>query len=152
MRERPYLRPVQDSDKPQLDQWRAQYQAGTLELPHGYFGDSVETQVAESPDGTLLLALTGTLVLSLDPLITNPDAKPQDIGHVLSLVEAILVAKGVEAGALDVYVAVPRALAGYISLLEHRGYTSTAEGCVIMRRSIVRPRPEVDKNIAESVP
>ena len=152
MRERPYLRPVRDSDKPQLDQWREQYQEGSLELPHGYFGDSVETQVAESLDGTLLLALTGTLVLSLDPLITNPDANPQDIGSALSLVEAILVAKGVEAGALDVYVAVPRELVGYISLLEHRGYISTAEGCVIMRRPIVRPRPKIDKAITESVP
>src|SRR3989304_1269858 len=100
MRERPYLRPVRDSDKPQLDQWRAQYQEGTLELPHGYFGDSVETQVAESPDGTL--------VLSPPPLIPTPDASPKDVGSALSLVEAILVGKGVEAGALDVYVAVPK--------------------------------------------
>ena len=144
MRERPYLRPVRDSDKPQLDQWRAQYQDGTLELPHGYAGDSLETLVVESREGEILLALTATLVLSLDPLITNPAANPRDVAFALSLAEAALLYRGAAAGARDAYIAVPKSLAGYIQLLEHYGYEPTATECVILRRSLsdVLPKEE----------
>ena len=146
------VRPIEDADKPILDKWRVAFEAAGLELPHGWAGRGTETIVVEkldSPD--IVLSLTGTKMLAFDPLIRNPDADPFEVSNALRAAEYSLAYRGAAAGCVDAFVAVPRELASYIDLLKRRGYEEVAEGCIILRRSLLREREDLLKATAEEL-
>ena len=123
-------------DIPLLDEWRKMYQPAELELPHGYEGQATETCVVED-NGKILLALTSTVSVILDPLIRSPQGNPEMLVRALSAAEHCLAYKATEKGCVDAYVAVPIEEADYIRTLEKSGYQRTAQNCVILRRTLV---------------
>jgi hypothetical protein len=146
------VRPIEDKDKPQLEEWRVAFEAAGLELPHGWSGRGTETVVVEKPDGSgITLSLTGTKMLAFDPLIRDPNADPLEVSNALRAAEYALAYRGAAGGCVDAFIAVPRELASYIDLLKRRGYEEVAENCIILRRSLLREREDLLTVTAEEL-
>ena len=141
MRQEVTLRPFVEQDREQLERWRSGYPR-ELDMPHDYEGQATETCIAEI-DGRMILGLTATVCVSLDPLLRNPSASNFEVSEALKLAEGVLRYKGVESGAVDAYIAIPVELVEYIELLKKRGYEVTASECVIMRK-VILPEPKVN--------
>ena len=141
-------RPFVEGDRPLLEQWRKDYAIADLELPHGYMGQRTETCVCEK-DGKVVLALTGTQVVSLDPLLRDPNADDRVVAKALEIAEEALTYLAVRGGCVDAYVAIPESLVRYIPFLQKRGYNITAQHCVIMSKCLVEePIEEVAEEVA----
>ena len=146
------VRPIEEEDKPILEPWRVAFEAAGLELPHGWAGRGVETIVVEKLDSTdITLSLTGTKMLAFDPLIRDPKADPLEVSRALSAAEYALAYRGAAGGCVDAFIAVPRELADYIHLLKRHGYTEVAEGCIILRRSLLREREDLLTAVEEEL-
>ncbi len=134
-----FWRPFEESDREQLEQWRRDYAPASLELPHDYTGPSNETVVVTAEDGRMILSLTGTNIVGLDPLLRDPNADPHEVSKALEMAEAILTFLAAKSGAVDAFIAVPDTLTDYHKFLAKRGYEQTAQHCVIFRKAIGRP-------------
>jgi hypothetical protein len=146
------VRPIEEADKPILEQWRVSFEAAGLELPHGWSGRGTETVVVERLDGSgITLSLTGTKMLAFDPLIRDPQADPLEVSRALSAAEYSLAYRGAAGGCVDAFIAVPRELADYIGLLRRHGYEEVAENCIILRRSLLREREDLLNATAEEL-
>lgn len=131
-----HIRPVQRDDLVFLEAWRRLYPHATLDLPHGYSEDSVETVVAEAEDKRLLGSMTGTRVVVVDPYIRNPQA-----GRIESLESATLMCRHLECeaikgGARDIYIAISNDDVKWQELVQRLGFSETAPGCRTYRRSL----------------
>src|SRR5512146_2752528 len=122
------VRFVEERAVPELETWRTGYKDGALEVPHGYVGQNVETVVVEK-DGKIVLSLTGTVAIIVDPAVVNPEAAPLDVMKGLILAERTLAAMGRREGAVDAYTAAPGHLKDWHSILKRTGYEETAQGC-----------------------
>jgi len=140
------VRPIRDEDVEALDRWRWLYTDGDLEIVHGWGADGVETAVGEK-DGKMLGSLTaskGVVAVICDPFIHDPDADHRDVMAALLTMERVLAYRGMQAGAVDAYVAVPSHLTEYIKIVEKCGYEVTTQNCTILRRPLV---PETHKRL-----
>ena len=135
MRDNTLIRPIQAGDVDQLEEWRQLYTKGELELPHGYAKQGVQTWVI-TEGGDLVMSLTGSYLIGLDPLIKNPSTSPATLSLGLQKLEAVLTAKAVEAQCVDAFIAVPDTEVEYLSFLKKRGYIVTAQNCVILRKKL----------------
>lgn len=129
------LRPLRDSDIEQLETWRRAYWDGDLEIPKGYNGIGVETAAVEN-NGRLILSMTGTQAVLMDPLIKNPEASGAELMAGIILAERVLAYKGQIGGAVDAYIAVPSQLTAYHEIVKKAGYVETVENCKIFRRPL----------------
>lgn len=97
----------------------------------------METSLATT-HGRVIASLTALDAVVLDPFIHDPDAKPTDILSALVKLETYLThAAQKRTGAVDAYIAVPRQLEHYVSLLENYGFHPTVQGCIVLRRPLV---------------
>ena len=129
----------QEEDRDTLERWRALYPR-QMDMPHGYEGAATETCVAEK-DGNILLSLTATVAVILDPLLRNPDADNGDVAKALQLAESNLTFLA-RKRCVEAYIAVPKELESYIPFVKkHGGYEETAQDCVILRKSLVKELP-----------
>lgn len=137
-KERIFLRPFRKSDEAQLDLFREGYYQADLEVPHGYEceGEALETVIAEKA-GETVLSLTGTLSLTLDPLVKNPEASVLEVMEALRMAEQALSVMGRKSRAVDVYIAVPNQMTDYHDLLRKYGYRPTVQGCTVFRRPLI---------------
>jgi len=140
-----------------LNLWRRGYQAGDLEIPHGFdgWGGHVETALA-TKGNRLVGSLTALDAVILDPFIHDPAASHNEtFGALLKLETYLTHAAHRRTGAVDAYLAIPNQLReGYGRLLEHYGYVPTVVNCTVYRRAL-RPDtvpllgPERDRIEAE---
>lgn len=130
------LRPLQDSDIEQLETWRRAYWDGDLEIPKGYNNRGVETAAVEN-NGKLILSMTGTQAVLLDPLIKNPEATGAELVAGIMLAERVLAYKGQTGGAVDSYIAIPQQLTAYHEIVKKAGYVETVQACKIFRRPLM---------------
>ena len=135
-----YHRPFREEDRETLEPWRREYPLADLELPHGYDdeGEATETVVITRADGSIVLSLTGTACVAIDPLLRDPDARPEEVAEALRLAEAIITYNAARSGIADAYIAVPEQLERYHRFLEKRGYEQTAQVCLIFRKKLVQ--------------
>lgn len=132
------IRPFLPSDGETLDEFRAAYTEGVLEVPHGYDRPPfVETAVARRQNGSVLASLTATVIVALDPFIRDPQANPVEVSMALRQLSVALEYAAQKAGAAEVFTAVPEQLAGHRSVLEHNGWQQTAPGCIIYRKPLL---------------
>lgn len=127
------IRPALQRDYAQLELWRKAYSKGSLELPHGYQDTNVSTVVAATQHG-ILGSLTGTLILSLDPLIRNPSVPGPEMLVALHAMTRHLECNALMAGARESFIAVPTEEEKYSRLVERCGFVETAQNCKIYRR------------------
>ncbi len=133
-----HVRPYEDEDRQELDEYRQQYQPADLEIPHGYVSENVQTVIAYKEGKLTVGSLTGILAIVLDPAIMNPAADPIDKMKALTAMEDVLTYLGRKTGAIDSYVAIPNALvATYGKILEKCGYEPTVQNCTVYRRPLV---------------
>lgn len=130
------LRPLRATDLEQLETWRRAYWDGDLEIPKGYNGPGVETAAVEN-NGRLILSMTGTQAILLDPLIKNPEASGAELVAGIMLAERVLAYRGQSGGAIDAYIAVPAQLTAYHEIVKKAGYTETVQHCKIFRRPLL---------------
>lgn len=136
------LRPIQDSDIPQLDASRENYWDADLEIPYGYsVPGSVETAIAEK-DGQLIGALTATKVVVYD-FIKNAAAAGTDIMAAVLMLERALSYVAQQGGMTTSYIAVPSHLTDYIEIVKRCGYEAGFENCTILRRSLRKENPSL---------
>lgn len=128
------IRPALQRDYQLLETWRKAYSKGSLELPHGYTGPSVDTVVAVDGQGQLMASLTGTLVLSLDPLIRNPLTPGPESLVALHALTRHLECNALSAGCRESFIAVPADEEKYMRIVERCGFVETAQSCKIYRR------------------
>jgi len=129
---------LRDEEKPILEEWRHEYRPADLEIPHGYFGNGVETAVVDIPiSGEIMSSLTGTKAIILDPLIRNPNiTNSAEMVAAILLLERTLSYLGTQSGAVDSYIAIPNQLTDYKKTVQSVGYVETCENCTIYRRPL----------------
>lgn len=131
-----YHRPLRREDVEQLEQWRTAYPHGSLELPHGYFGPAIDSVALCAGSGELIGSLTASVVVSLDPLIHNPDAKHGDIFASLFAAERDMERRAREHGARSVFIAVPDGETSYHGIVKKVGFEQTVQFCKVYSRHL----------------
>jgi len=127
------VRPIKDSDVEQLEKWRQEFKNGSLEVPHGYEHYNVETAVAVKGD-RILGALTGTIIVSLDPYIRNPEAgTAESLQSLFALCRSLEYRAKKQMGCVESYIAVPNSLEEYKGIVKRCGFEETAQNCAIFR-------------------
>lgn len=140
------VRPFAEEDRSELDNYRWRYQDADLEVPHDFMDTNVETVVALK-DGRLLGSLTGTLSITLDPFIKNPDASPLELMQALLKMETVLNYMAQKLGAVDVYIAIPNQIVEtYGKIVEKCGYERTVQNCTVYRKPL---RPDTQPLIGK---
>lgn len=134
--------PFTEEDRESLERWRTSFPDATLELSHDYTSPQVETAVVHAENGEIVLALTGTFLAGLGPLIRNPNATRLEIIEALFLAEAALTYKAVQAGAADASICVPNHMPEYIKTLQKLGYEIVATNCTILSRVLQHDKPQ----------
>lgn len=128
-------RPLRDADVDRLETWRRAYWDGDLEIPKGYNAFGVETVAIEN-NKNLILSMTGTRAVLMDPLIKNPDASGTELMAGILLAERLLAYQGQTSGAVDAYIALPEKLLDWHEIVRKCGYTETVQHCKIFRRAL----------------
>lgn len=131
-----FVRPTRTADVEVLDAWRRKYLDADLELPKNLNSEGVKTVIGMKQD-QLITSLTGIKAIICDPLIRDPNADPTDVLFSLIKMETVLTHWGMEGGAVDSYIAIPRQLGKYVRLLGNYGYSPTVQGCVVLRRPLL---------------
>lgn len=137
--------PFTEEDRESLERWRTAFKDATLELSHDYTSPQVETAVVKTDDGNIIVALTGTLLVGLGPLIKNPAATRLEIMEAAILADAALTYKAAGAGAVDASICVPNHMPDYIKILEKIGYQVVATNCTILSRVLKHDKPPADE-------
>ncbi len=117
-----------------LEEWRKNFDAGTLTVNHGYENRGLETVVALNGRRELLGSLTAMMIVALDPLIRKPDATPGEMLVALHAMCRHLECNAKVAGAIESMIAVPNTLPKYQRVVEKCGFVETAPDCKIYRR------------------
>ena len=134
LRTRPFL----SQDATILNLYKTVYKDGVLETPYGYeFAPYVETAIAVREDGSIVAALTKTLIAALDPFVHDPNANTTEIATALRRLSFTLEYAAQKDGAAEVVCAVPDHLTEYHTVLEHSGWSRTAPGCFLFRKALL---------------
>lgn len=150
-----FVRPLEPGDVVQFDRLRRLYKDADLELPKDFNSRGV-LSVCATKNHKPIAALTGIHSVVLDPFIHDPEANPTDLLFALVKMESVLTFWGMQNGAVDAHLAIPKQLSKYGRLLQNYGFQETVQNCHVMRRPLLpdfipligpeRDRAEVEAN------
>ena len=131
------VRPLRETDKPQLDNFRAAFLSdGRTDAPFGYSADGVETAIAEKL-GVVIGGVTGTKSVIIN-FMKDPNAAGADIYAAVLMLERAITYVAQQTCVAEAYCAIPAHLTEYIDMVKRSGYTETFQNCVVLRRPLAK--------------